>query len=184
MKLPFERVVAAHGATVLRVCRAVVGVHDADDAWSETFLAAMRAYPELADDANVEAWLVTIAHRKAIDLTRMRARQAELVSQAVWAEQAGHRASGASDTIDPGGSEADDASELWRTVAALPEKQRLAVAYHFFGGLPFADVAELIGGSVEAARRASSDGVRALRRAYSIEAESVHQATRTKGQPR
>ncbi|HEY1640639.1 MAG TPA: sigma factor, partial [Streptosporangiaceae bacterium] len=68
-KQPFEAVVAAHGATVLRVCRAVLGPADADDAWSETFLSALRAYPDLPADANVEAWLVTIAHRKAIDVT-------------------------------------------------------------------------------------------------------------------
>ena len=45
MKKPFERVVADHGPTVLRVCRVVVGAHDADDTWAETFLAAMRATP-------------------------------------------------------------------------------------------------------------------------------------------
>jgi len=50
---------------VLRVCRAVLAV-DADDAWSETFLSAMTAYPALPADANAQAWLVTIAHRKAI----------------------------------------------------------------------------------------------------------------------
>src|SRR6202035_3227955 len=76
MKPPFENVVAQHGATVLRVARAVLGHADADDAWSETFLAAMKAYPDLTADANVEAWLVTIAHRKAIDITRATARRA------------------------------------------------------------------------------------------------------------
>ena len=35
---PFDRIVEQHGATVLRVCRAVVGPVDAEDAWSETFL--------------------------------------------------------------------------------------------------------------------------------------------------
>src|ERR1700684_3711264 len=75
-KPPFEAVVAAHGATVLRVCRAVLGPADADDAWSETFLSAMRAYPDLPADANVEAWLVTIPHRKAIDATRATSRTA------------------------------------------------------------------------------------------------------------
>src|ERR1700675_1829133 len=73
---PFEAVVELHGRTVLRVCRAVVGAVDADDAWSETFLSAMRAYPSLPDDANVEAWLVTIAHRRAIDIGRARSRRA------------------------------------------------------------------------------------------------------------
>jgi hypothetical protein len=31
-KQPFEDIVAIHGATVLRVCRAVLGPSDADDA--------------------------------------------------------------------------------------------------------------------------------------------------------
>src|ERR1700754_10800 len=81
MKPPFENVVAQHGATVLRVVRAVLGHADADDAWSEAFLAAMKAYPELPADANVEAWLVTIAHRKAIDIVRAQQRQAIPVEQ-------------------------------------------------------------------------------------------------------
>ena len=66
---------AEHGATVLRVCRAVVGPVDAEDAWSETFLSALRAYPDLPADANVEAWLVTIAHRRAVDVGRARSRR-------------------------------------------------------------------------------------------------------------
>ena len=66
---------AEHGAKVLRVCRAVVGPVDAEDAWSETFLSALRAYPALPADANIEAWLVTIAHRRAIDVGRARSRR-------------------------------------------------------------------------------------------------------------
>ena len=76
VKPPFEAVVTQHGATVLRVARAAVGHTDADDAWSETFLAALHAYPQLPADANIEAWLVTIAHRKAIDITRATSRRA------------------------------------------------------------------------------------------------------------
>ena len=76
VKPPFEAVVAQHGATVLRVVRAVVGHADADDAWSDTFLAALKAYPQLPADANIEAWLVTIAHRKAIDIARSASRRA------------------------------------------------------------------------------------------------------------
>src|ERR1700680_4366221 len=80
-KQPFEEVVSQHGRTVLRVCRAVLGRADADDAWSETFLSALKAYPQLPVDANVEAWLVTIAHRKAIDVTRGSARRATPVAE-------------------------------------------------------------------------------------------------------
>src|SRR5690606_36294017 len=77
---PFEAIVEEHGARVLRVCRALVGPVDAEDAWSETFLAALSAYPRLAQGSDVRAWLVTIAHRKAIDILRARSRTAIPVS--------------------------------------------------------------------------------------------------------
>lgn len=81
MNLPFEQAVATHGETVLRVCRAVLGPgSDADGAWSETFLAALKAWPELDENSNVEAWLVRVAHRKAIDITRQLSRRARMVS--------------------------------------------------------------------------------------------------------
>lgn len=77
MKQPFDEAVKRHGATVLRVCRAVLGPGaDADDAWSETFLAALRSWPDLPEDTNVEAWLVRVARHKAVDITRARARRA------------------------------------------------------------------------------------------------------------
>lgn len=153
MKLPFEQIVRVHGETVLRVCRAVLGPVDADDAWSETFLAALTAYPALAADANVEAWLVTIAHRKAIDVTRVRSRQA-----VPGAELPDWHSS-----IGIPGSWND---ELWSALAALPEKQRQALAYHYVAGLPYKNVAGILGGSADAARRAAADGMASVRRTY------------------
>jgi RNA polymerase sigma factor (sigma-70 family) len=153
MKPPFERVVDAHGAAVLRVCRAVVGPDDAEDAWSETFASALAAYPELPDEANVEAWLVTIAHRKAIDILRVRARTAVPVG-------------GVPDRPSTLGTADDDAMVLWDAVRALPDKQRQSIAYHYLGGLPFADVACILGGTAAAARRAAADGIAALRTRY------------------
>jgi RNA polymerase sigma factor (sigma-70 family) len=146
--LPFEEIVADHGPMVMRVCRAALGPVDAEDAWSETFLAALRAYPT-ADVRNVEAWLVTIAHRRAIDVRRRRARDALPVAAVPEP---------AASPVDP---HAHD--DLYDALAELPEKQRLTVAYHHLGGLPHRDVAALVGGTEEAARRAAADGVRALR---------------------
>ena len=56
--------------------------------------------------------------------------------------------------------------DLLAALRALPIKQRQAVAYHHVAGLPFAEVAALVGGSTDAARRAALDGIRALRRRY------------------
>ncbi|OBI94147.1 RNA polymerase sigma factor [Mycobacterium sp. 1245805.9] len=152
VKAPFEAVVARHGATVWRVVRAVIGHVDADDAWSDTFLAALKAYPQLPADANVEAWLVTIAHRKAIDIARGAARRAVPV---------------ADPPDSPAGERADAHDlDLDAAVGALPPKQRQAVAYHYLAGLPYAEIAVILESSVDAARRAAADGIATLRRTY------------------
>jgi len=155
-KQPFEAVVTRHGATVLRVCRAVLGPADADDAWSETFLSALRAYPDLPEGANVEAWLVTIAHRKAIDVTRAAARRAVPVAETPD-DAASPSADGSGDGLD---------GELAAAVARLPAKQKQAVAYHYLAGLPYADIAGIVGGSADTVRRAAADGIATLRRTY------------------
>ena len=138
---------------MLRVCRAVLGPAAADDAWSETFLSAMQAYPDLRPDSNVEAWLVTIAHRKAVDQLRAESRRA------IPTDDLPEKPS--KDGM-PGSWESD----LWAALNALPLKQRETVAYHYLAGLPYADVAEILGGSPDAARRAAADGIAALRKTY------------------
>lgn len=157
VKPPFESVVAQHGPTVLRVVRAVLGHADADDAWSDTFLAAMKAYPGLPAGANAEAWLVTIAHRKAIDIVRASTRRAVPVADTP-------------DTTSPDHAEGPDAG-LTEAVAALPTRQRQAVAYRYLAGLPYAEIAVLVDSSPAAARRAAADGIAALRRIYHTESD-------------
>jgi RNA polymerase sigma factor (sigma-70 family) len=150
---PFEKVVAEHGATVLRVCRAIVGPVEAEDAWSETFLSALRAYPDLPADANVEAWLVTIAHRRAIDAGRARARR-PVPTDTLPDRPARYG--------DPAARDPD----LWTALQRLPTKQRQAIAYHHIAGLPFAEIAEILDNSPDAARRAAADGIKTLRKSY------------------
>lgn len=150
---PFEQIVTDYGPMVLRVCRAILGPADAEDAWSETFLAALTAYPRLTEDANVEAWLVTIAHRKAIDVTRASARRPVA---------AGHLP----DAPATSGRPEDWDGDLWDALRALPERQRAAVAYHHLAGLPYREIAAIIGGTADAVRRAAADGIGNLRRSY------------------
>ena len=148
---PFEQVVAEHGDVVLRVCRAVIGPHDAEDAWSETFVAALRAYPRLRPDSNVRGWLVTIAHRKALDRVRAAARSAVPVAEVP--ERPG--GDGEPALVD---------RDLWDAVASLATKQRAAVAYRYVADLSYADIGDAMGTSAAAARRSAADGIAALRR--------------------
>jgi RNA polymerase sigma factor (sigma-70 family) len=151
-KRSFETLVTDHGPTVLRVCLAVLGPADADDAWSETFLSALKAYPELPADANEEAWLVTIAHRKAIDVVRAANRRPLPVDELP-------------EPAAPPSADARDL-DLVPALAHLPPKQRQAVAYHYLAGLPYSEVAAIVGGTTDAARRSAADGIASLRRTY------------------
>ncbi|WP_313814640.1 sigma-70 family RNA polymerase sigma factor [Glutamicibacter sp.] len=152
MKAPFEQIVHDYGLNVLRVCRAILDEHRAQDAWSETFLSALKAYPELDDDANVVAWLVRIAHRKAID--ELRRQRPEIP----W-EQLPDAADETIETVES----AVQKQELWQQVKQLPDKQRLVLAYRYLGGLSYAEIAQILNGTEAAARRAAADGVKKLR---------------------
>lgn len=159
MQQPFEHAVVSHGATVLRVCTALLGPGaDAEDAWSETFLSAIQAWPDLEEAANVEAWFVRIAQRKSIDIVRKRQRTA--IPFEVTPEQ----------TSDLGIPDTH-AREIWKEVAQLPERQRLALAYHYMIGLPHAETAALIGGTPAAVRRAAADGMAKLRTRLRVDVE-------------
>jgi RNA polymerase sigma factor (sigma-70 family) len=163
---PFETIVAEHGSAVLRVCRAVLGPQDADDAWSETFLSALKAYPAVRPDSNLRAWLVTIAHRKAIDVWRATQRRPRPVDQVPELTARRPAGSGLTAGASPGPEDTLPDEALGQAVAALPFKQRAAVAYRYLGDLSYADIAQLLGSSEAAARRSAADGIAALRTSY------------------
>ena len=72
---PFQALLDEHAADVMAVLRGAVGRADADDCFQETFIAALRAYPKLGDASNLRGWLLTIAHRKAVDHHRANGRR-------------------------------------------------------------------------------------------------------------
>jgi len=148
VKPPFQRLLDDHAAVVLRFCVASVGPVDADDCFQETVVAALRAYPKLRHADNLRGWLLTIAHNKALDMHRARARRA--VPVATVDDAPLHDADGRDE-------------ELWAAVHALPPKQRGAVLLRFVGDLTHREIASALDSSEEAARRALSDGLAKLR---------------------
>jgi RNA polymerase sigma factor (sigma-70 family) len=145
---PFQTLIDEHAGDVMAVCRGAVGRGDADDCFQETFIAALRAYPKLSDAGNLRGWLITIAHRKAIDHHRARGRRAVPVAEV---------AEVAVTDPEPGG-------DIWAVVGALPPKQRAAVTLRYASDLPHAEIAAALGCSPEAARRSLHEGLKRLRK--------------------
>jgi RNA polymerase sigma factor (sigma-70 family) len=157
---PFQALLDAHGTDVHRFLIAIIGPVDADDVYQETWLAALRAYPRLREASNLRGWLLTVAHNKAIDFVRARARRAVPVAEVPdVAADAGRSSHGLH------GLHGLDA-ELWSRVRALPPKQRTAVALRFVTDAAYSEVASVMGTSEEAARRNVHEGLTRLRREY------------------
>jgi RNA polymerase sigma factor (sigma-70 family) len=143
---PFQILLENHSEDVWRALRAMVGVQAAEDCFQETFLAALRAYPRLRPDSSPRAWLLTIAHNKAIDHLRRAAR-----------ERAPAFESAVEDPPAPD-------QTIWSAVAALAPRQRAAVVLRYIGDLSHREIAAAIGCSEEASRRSLHDGLETLRR--------------------
>jgi RNA polymerase sigma factor (sigma-70 family) len=155
---PFQTVLDEQREDVFRFLVALVGRDEADDCFQETLMSAIRAYPKLDGEANVRAWLFTIARRKAIDAHRARGRRAIPVEEVPEQSAAAAAAANNGIGIDP---------ELWALVRELPPKQRAAIALRFVADLSHAEVGVALNCSEEAARRSLHEGLKKLREEWS-----------------
>jgi RNA polymerase sigma factor (sigma-70 family) len=149
---PFQRFLDAHRDAVWRFLVHSVGPLEAEDCFQETFISALRAYPRLRAGSNLRAWVLTIAHRKALDCHRARARRALPVAEPDAVES---RSQGSTALRD---------EALWEAVVELPAKQRSAVVLRYVADLQHREIAAAIGCSEEAARRSLHEGLTKLRK--------------------
>jgi RNA polymerase sigma factor (sigma-70 family) len=147
---PFQALLEEHRSDVYRFLVATAGTAEADDAFQETWIAALRAYPKLRRADNLRAWLFRIAQNKSIDAHRARRRRP--VPVAAVPEGAAI-----------GGSADPDGDELWERVRRLPEKQRTAVYCRSVLAMPYDELAVLLESSEDAARRNVHEGLKRLR---------------------
>jgi RNA polymerase sigma factor (sigma-70 family) len=154
---PFQELLDEHGSDVLGFLVASVGPNDAEDCFQETFIAALRAYPKLEHSRNLRSWLLTIAHRKAIDHHRARGRRPLPSGNAAEVGGGIPGANNAGERVERSGG------ELWRMVSALPPKQRSAVVLRYAADMSYPQIGEMLDCSREAARRNVHEGLQKLR---------------------
>jgi RNA polymerase sigma factor (sigma-70 family) len=142
---PFERFYEEHKAPVLARLRRMLGRETADDAFQETFLRALRAYPTLEHGRHLRAWVLTIARNVALDELRKPRPDGTLPEVAVEDPPTPH-------------AELDDLTD------ELPPTERAAVVLRYGYDLSYTDIAAALDSSEDAARQAASSGVRRLRK--------------------
>jgi RNA polymerase sigma factor (sigma-70 family) len=142
---PFERLYRTHSGEILAYLRRTAAPGEAEDAFQETFLRALRAYDRLASAQNLRAWLFTIATRVVVDAKR----RTKPVSVPM---------------LEPAADfERPAYAQIEHLTAELPPTERAAVVLRYGYDFAYADIAAALGSSEEAARQAASSGVRRLR---------------------
>jgi RNA polymerase sigma factor (sigma-70 family) len=146
---PFEHFYEQHRDAIFGHLARLLGRAAAEDAFQETFLRALRAYPNLRHGEHLRAWIFTIATRVAFD---QRARDGREARDNSLLEH-----EGAPDSLPA-------YEELEELTSDLPPKERAAVVLRYGYDLDYDSIGAALGSSEDAARQAASSGVRRLRR--------------------
>jgi RNA polymerase sigma factor (sigma-70 family) len=142
---PFERFYETWSGEILAFLRRRLGPAEAEDAFQETFLRALRGYGRLEHGRELRAWAYTIAARVVADTHRRR-------------RPAGEPVEGAAADARPA------YAEIEHLAGDLPPTERAAVVLRYGYDLSYEDIGAALGSNAVAARQAASSGIRRLRR--------------------
>jgi len=143
---PFETFYAEHRGLVFGFLSRRLGRQAAEDAFQETFLRALRAYDRLEHGEHLRAWVLTIAARLVIDGSRRARPFADELPEL------------------PTEDGRPAYAQLEHLAGALPPTERAAVMLRYGYDLTYDDIATALGSTPDAARQATSSGVRRLRK--------------------
>ena len=142
---PFEEFYATHRDRVFRLLVRRLGRQQAEDAFQETFLRALRAYANLRHAEELGAWVATIAERVAIDVHRRTRPSSDEIDKETWDTRPAY-------------------AELEHLSVRLPATERAAVVLRYGYDFDFEQIGAVLDSNAVAARQATSAGIRRLRR--------------------
>jgi RNA polymerase sigma-70 factor (ECF subfamily) len=158
INLRVARLLAAHGIELARHLRRLVRDDDvAQDLLQDTLLRAHKALTRLGTGANERAWLYRIATNVALNWLRSRKRERKAM------ERHAREAETANPAADAGSTDGANRDALWRKVAELPERQRVAITLRVADELSYEEIAERMGSTAQAARANVYQATRRLR---------------------
>lgn len=135
--------------------RSVGSRSDASDLVQQTFLHFHRARVDFSLDRQVRPWLYTIAVNVKREYFRRRKRKPETSLDPIVHGEPSR----------PPDATTPTQRLVQRALAELPDQQREVIVLHWYEGLSFPEVAELVGASVSAVKVRAHRGYKGLRAA-------------------
>ncbi|MBL9130965.1 MAG: sigma-70 family RNA polymerase sigma factor [Verrucomicrobiaceae bacterium] len=150
----FEKLVALHqNAIVGTVYRMLGSLDDAHDIAQQVFIRVWRSAPRYEPTAKFTTWLYTITRNLVFNETRRRGRRKEVsIEQENEDDPPKHFADHSVPGADENLVKAEFHDALDRAIAALPEKQRMAVILRGRQDLPYEEICVILKMSLPAVK--------------------------------
>ncbi|WP_395716563.1 RNA polymerase sigma factor [Prosthecobacter sp.] len=142
----FERLVELHQNAIIGTCaRMLNNVDDAHDIAQQVFIRVWRSAPRYEPTAKFTTWLYTITRNLVFNETRRRSRRKEVsIEQENEDDPPKHYADHSVPGADENLAKAEFHDALDRAIAALPEKQRMAVILRGRKDLPYEEICGIL----------------------------------------
>ena len=154
----FEVLVERYQRTVMGTALAVLGdFHAAQDAAQDAFILAYRKLGTLRDGASFAPWMLRLARRRAVELSRRQAKR----RPGTLPPDLAH--------VSSDGQLVDATKEVFAAVDRLPRRQRQAILHRYCDGLSVQETARAMGIAVGTVTKCHSRAYARLRQILSEE---------------
>jgi len=150
----FEKLVELHQNAIVGTCaRMLNNLDDAHDIAQEVFVRVWRSAPRYEPTAKFTTWLFTIMRNLVFNESRRRSRRKEVsIEQENEDDPPKHYADHSVPGADENLAKAEFHDALDRAIAALPEKQRIAVILRGRQDLPYEEICTILKMSLPAVK--------------------------------
>lgn len=155
---PFEGLVYRHCLQMLK------NSADAQDAAQETMLRAYRSFAAFEGRSELGTWLFRIAHNVSLDTLKRGYRQREGTSLDTLREH-GFDPPAQGGSPEAGYLQKSEQAALREALSALPERQQTLLSLRYGDGMPYEQIARVMGLTLGTVKSALSRAKEALRTA-------------------
>lgn len=142
-----EELVEEYSNMLFRICLVVAGNEwDAQDVIQDVFCRYIERAPDFCDSEHEKAWLIKVAVNRCRDLHRFRIRHPQTDLDEISAY-----------------CELPEQSEVLAALMDLPDSLKSVICLHYIEGYKTAEIADILGISLNAVKKRLEQGRKALR---------------------